>query len=369
MYSVDFDIKILTPLYMFGADQEELEIRTASFKGILRFWWRALKCCDDHVKLKAMEEKIFGGTSEEAGKSKVSISINANRMNILQDLRRDYNLKWNFNSSKRCLEGRDKGIGYLFYSMIQNNPKKGIYPKKYFKPDETFRVSLYSRKDEFALKNAVVAFWCAVNLGGFGSRSRRGAGSLDVYRVTGDTYGLDFMAKGCKNRAELIQWIIKNTKKAAQIIGPVDTKCRGYSNISSASFIISNKGYQTWYEALSDIGGIYADFRYEHKDDIQSGVFGFPIMHTNKKTVQAKLNGKDIKRRSSPLSFKVIRCGHRYYWMALRFAGDFLPRGAKLTWSNTCEEEPSYKLLDEFWGNLSNSNDGEHRFKLRGETV
>src|SRR5690606_39987213 len=68
-----------------------------------------------------------------------------------------------------------------------------------FKPDETFRVSLYSR-DEFALKNAVAAFWCAIKLGSFGSRARRGAGSLAVYRVAGDTYGFNFMTNRSEER-------------------------------------------------------------------------------------------------------------------------------------------------------------------------
>ena len=269
MYIVDFDIKILTPLYMFGATPWEPEIRSASFKGLLRFWWRALKCCDDYAKLKAMEESIFGGTSKEAGKSKVNISIDTRYMKISHNLKKDYDLKWYSDpeKNKKSLEGKDKGIGYLFYPMFLKNVKKC------FKPDETFRVSLYSR-DEFALKNAVAAFWCAINLGSFGSRARRGAGSLAVYRVAGDTYGFNFMTNDCKNKTELIQWIIKNTKRATEIIGPVDNRCIGYSNISSASFIISERNYKKWHEALSDIGERYADFKNEHRKDIQSGIFG-----------------------------------------------------------------------------------------------
>lgn len=370
MYNVDFDIKILTPLYMFGANQNWLEIRSASFKGILRFWWRALKCCDDYAKLKAIEEGIFGGVSEEAGKSKVNISIKHNDPAVSGNLKMDYNLKWYFNGNRNCLDGDNKGVGYLFYSVLRRNKKRGIYPKKYFKPGEVFRVSLYSR-DELTLQNAVAAFWCAINLGGFGARSRRGAGSLTIQKVIGDTYDLNFEAKNCKNKTELVRWIVENTNKAAQTIKLVDSECSSYSNLSSASFIISDKDYETWYEALSDIGGIYADFRHNYKNDIQSGIFGFPVWHMGGGTIKAVLNGEEIKRRSSPLLFKVIKCGKRYHWMALRFAGNFLPSGAKLVWEGSNNGSfPTFRLLDRFWDSLRDNNGGDHRFfNLRGETI
>jgi len=360
MKHVDFKIKILTPLYMFGADQNRLELRESSFKGMMRFWWRALKCCDDYTKLKNMEESIFGGTSDYSGKSKVGILITNKNVDISNQLKNDFNLKWNFDSTQRRLTGKNSGIGYLLYSMIQENPKKNIHPKSYFKPDGVFNISLYSRNDQ-ALKNAVAAFWCAIYLGGFGSRSRRGAGSLIVENIEGDTYGLDFKTMNCKGKSELIKWIKGNLNKAKGIIELAGDKSKGYSNLSTASFIISNNSYNTWYEALSEIGNIYADFRYQYRSDIRSGVFGFPIRHTDKTIV--KTNYKDIARRSSPILFKVCKCADGYYWMALRFAGDFLPKGVKLTWGQQSHDAiSSVKLLDSFWDNLKNKNSQEYRF-------
>jgi len=41
MQEIKATYKIVTPMFLGGADHEE-EIRVPSIKGALRFWWRAL---------------------------------------------------------------------------------------------------------------------------------------------------------------------------------------------------------------------------------------------------------------------------------------------------------------------------------------
>lgn len=384
MHYIDFKIKILTPLYMFGADPKWLELRESSFKGMIRFWWRAVKCCDDYQKLKKIEESLFGGVSNDGNKSKVHVLITSQKTHVSNNLEGDYSLEWDYKSNQKRTTGKHSGVNYLLYSMLQKSFKKKIYPKNYFKPGGTFNISFYSRdkgedrdKAEEALKNAVAAFWCAIYLGGFGSRSRRGAGSLAVEEVKGDTYGIDFIAENCKNREELIQWIERNIKRISEIIKPIDKNCRGYSNISNGTFIISEKGYSTWYDALAAVGNQYAEFRCNNRSYIQSGVFGLPIMHLSDSTkVEARINREFVSRRASPLTFKILQAKDGYYWMALKFAGDFLPRNAELIWykqvKKTRKKEikeikeaiTSLGFLNGFWKELKTDNGGEHKFSL-----
>lgn len=384
MYTVEFDLKLLTPLYMFGAKPNYLELRTPEFKGMIRFWWRALKCCKNVSKLKEKEEEIFGGTSLKSGKSKVKIMIKHSRIdrNIGSDLMNDYGLDWHYDGKNKSLAGKDRGIGYLFYSMIRKNEKKKIFPKKYFKPGITFKIILYSREEE-ALKNTVAAFWCAANLGGFGSRARRGAGSLTVVSVVGDTYGLDFVPKG-KNSQELAHWILENVSKVSDIIGPINIDCNDYTNIISSSFIVSKESYNTWHDALSDIGKMYMNFRNGMRNNIQNGIFGLPVVHSNKNRVIGKSDKYDkyiINRRSSPLLFKVLECNGKYHWMALKLGGSFLQEDMYLAFVKeekingrkeiTALEnaKPSYALLDKFWDEIKKNNDGDYRFNIRGENL
>jgi CRISPR/Cas system CMR-associated protein Cmr1 (group 7 of RAMP superfamily) len=58
------EAKLLTPLFMSGANQEEAEFRVASIKGALRFWWRATHAEADYKSLNAIQI-LFGFTSND----------------------------------------------------------------------------------------------------------------------------------------------------------------------------------------------------------------------------------------------------------------------------------------------------------------
>ncbi|MCG0276432.1 MAG: type III-B CRISPR module RAMP protein Cmr1 [Thermosediminibacteraceae bacterium] len=367
MYQVEFELKVVTPLYMFGAYQDRPEIRASEFKGMLRFWWRALKGNDNIAELKREEEEIFGGTSSETGKSKVSIRVIKGDVEryIGNNLKRDYQLG-----------SRDRGILYLLYSMLR---RRGGEERKYFKPPGKFKVILFAQKDEIALKNAVAAFWCAVNLGNFGARSRRGAGSLVVSGVRGSTYGLDFIPKG-KSSEELSKWILENLKKAAGIVNTAGGGCKSYSSLVNSSLIVTKESYECWWKALGALGSVYMDFRKSSENRMQRAAFGLPVVFMNKDKIigididKGKDEGK-INRRSSPLLFKIIESEGRYYWLVLRFGGKFLPEGVKLAMVSGQEsakgqgeklitEEPSFELLDAFWNKLTKDNNNEYHIDL-----
>ncbi|MCP4402916.1 MAG: type III-B CRISPR module RAMP protein Cmr1 [bacterium] len=71
MYKVPFDLETVTPLFMAGADGRTPELRTPSFKGMLRFWWRAMRADDNIQHLAEQEAKLFGGTGKDQGRSKM----------------------------------------------------------------------------------------------------------------------------------------------------------------------------------------------------------------------------------------------------------------------------------------------------------
>ncbi|SFV64374.1 CRISPR-associated RAMP Cmr1 [hydrothermal vent metagenome] len=57
---------------MRGANPNQKELRPASFKGVMRFWWRAIHGNLPLIKLKKQEDDIFGSTDK---KSSFSIKI------------------------------------------------------------------------------------------------------------------------------------------------------------------------------------------------------------------------------------------------------------------------------------------------------
>jgi CRISPR-associated protein Cmr1 len=350
MYETEFNLSTITPLYMHGTDKKNLELRPSEFKGMIRFWWRALKAYDNIQKLKEEEEKIFGGTSENSGRSNVLLKIiehNSNNSGIHPPL----SLDSHYNKKEHRLEGKDVPISYLLYTVRELSYLSS-----------SFSLSICS-KDEKAFKNALAGLWCAINLGGFGSRSRRGTGALKVEQVNGETYGLAFKPEG-ENSKEMSQWIIENTKKARILVEKTGAQCSSYSNLNKAEFIISQNSFETWEEALRDVGKTYMDFRTPRKKEIQLGNFGLPIVHrSDGSVIKAEYTGnhinrkkeKHINRRASPISFKILQSQIKFNWMALKFAGDIFPKGTKLIWSEK-EEVPQQKILDDFWNSLKAKN-------------
>lgn len=336
MQPVRIRLELITPLFMAGADGKTPELRPPSIKGMMRFWWRAVKGIDDSGKMQKEEEKVFGGTGD-VGKSKVSLKVNL----IIKPL--DIN-----EEEKGRLTGKHKGLGYLLYSV-------NLGPRKFINPGYKFELILCS-SDKKALREVVASLWCAVYLGGFGTRARRGAGNMIVSDIKGiDDILLDFSPRG-PNPDEVGSWLIKNYASAVKLISGErpENFVTNYSNLSFSRFIISNHPINSWVEALNSVGNIFEDFRFGHRNDVfDSAVFGLPVRHGNKRmTVGAKLNNNEIIRRRSSLIFKILRVEGKYYWLVLRLAGEFLPEGGVLKDSRGKTQKPDYRLIDQFWGKL-----------------
>ncbi|CAA7602817.1 CRISPR-associated protein Cmr1 [Acididesulfobacillus acetoxydans] len=75
MAILDFQYRTVSPLFLYGAGSALPELRAPSFKGMLRFWWRAVQAEDDIQELRRREGEIFGGTGTGEGRSSFSLRI------------------------------------------------------------------------------------------------------------------------------------------------------------------------------------------------------------------------------------------------------------------------------------------------------
>ncbi len=92
MEKIIFECESITPMFMYGADGKTPELRPASIKGVMRFWWRAIHGDLPLYKLKKQEDEIFGSTDK---RSSFSIKI-SNYQGIPK------NFKIEFLLSNRC---------------------------------------------------------------------------------------------------------------------------------------------------------------------------------------------------------------------------------------------------------------------------
>jgi len=141
--SMYLELETVTPLFMYGADQNHPEIRAASIKGVMRWWWRAVVAEENIKKLRTGEIEIFGSINK---KSSFFLSVD---------------IIGKFNPIK--------------YRLLPYGTKKFELPS--IPPGYKFGVEIQSDSE---LKSAYNIFKLAILLGGFGKRSRRGSGSVTL---------------------------------------------------------------------------------------------------------------------------------------------------------------------------------------------
>ncbi len=295
--------------------------------------------------MKEEEVEIFGGSGEKEGRSRIVLRVKGdNELERGRNIRKDYNLKWNYNKQGNRLDGDDAGIGYLLYSTVLGGGKY------YIKDNQKFTIEIKSQYPD-ALKQAVASFWALAYLGGIGTRARRGGGNIAIRNIKDDDNLLgeaepDFLLTG-RNCDDVAKWLTHNYNKAKSVVNKNKRTqfISEYSNLSISRFIIFNNSFKGWKEALNDIGSEFARFRADYKSDIFGTVsFGLPRKHI-------ETSNRDVNRRSSPLIFKILKVGDKYYWLVLRLSGEFLPEDTVLKGRSKLQK-PTYDRLDEFWGIL-----------------
>jgi CRISPR-associated protein Cmr1 len=152
MHRTRYTLETITPLFLRGPDGETPELRTPSFKGMLRYWWRALHP-QPVDQLRQRESQRFGSAGDQdGGRSPVRLRIPHQRLST----------------------GHYKPVP---------RPSKG-FRNEGFDPGQTFDliVTVGHRAQDFA-EEIDATIRLMILLGGLGNRSRRGFGSLRLVAV------------------------------------------------------------------------------------------------------------------------------------------------------------------------------------------
>ncbi len=66
MKMIELRCTALTPMFCYGTDQNSPEIRAASIKGMLRYWWRVFNPNKTKANLLQAESELFGDTNSKS---------------------------------------------------------------------------------------------------------------------------------------------------------------------------------------------------------------------------------------------------------------------------------------------------------------
>ncbi len=230
---IDFEVEVVTPLFMGGAEKEKAEIRGSSIKGLLRFWWRIANG-NNYKSIKEMykaESKIFGNT-DNSSNFKIKIkSINNQPKSTNLPTGKTFNVK-----------GHNLGIiDYLAFGSLRDFKN---YIKQYYPEGTKFAIS-FTFYDKNAKKEVLQAFWLLEKYGGLGAKSRNGFGCFKI--INGDEK---------LNDVKLKKEIYNNAEPKDFLIFSKEVKNFKLPNSSSNS-----KNYNSWVDALSDAGLVYRKAR------------------------------------------------------------------------------------------------------------
>lgn len=335
MKKVDFNLKIITPLFMGGASKQP-ELRTQSFNGVIRYWFRLLG------GTKELENKLFGTAGGTSQKGMVKIQIEEN------------NLK------PQKFEKRDKiwgnGIKYIGFSLDQ---------REFILQDKDFNIIFHFHPflEEDEIKAFLSSFWCSLYLGNFGSRSRRGFGSI----ISTNNPNFNEILKDFKLKFVIDEDVGQWYKKQLEYIKTV-YKWKPFENTPSVFhnlniYIVNfSENVKKWVDdvqkgrngehlikkwekgnklqELDFMGFLLATFR-KYRVKIERMIFGLPLDSNF---------GKNV-RRPSPLIFKIVQFNNKNYGLFLTFIPnsshhfDFLEK-SKIVDYNV--EQPDFTVLENF---------------------
>lgn len=262
----DVEVELVTPGFFAGPLQgaEDCNLRSATLRGLLRWWWRTLHSdALDAEDLRRLEALIWGDT-KRGGAVRIIVEAKEGVAALAYDYRDKYDLKAEF---KRANGLRDRppaqttpGLLYLSYGM--NEAKRP--PRWYVQPGARWTIRLAARPAsldkrgvvpaEAILAQAKAALWLLCQFGGAGSKGRKGFGSLQVRSDMG-TEGLD----GFKTAAKSL--------RASLVLGSGTP--REFKSPSLAAVIqqVLPTPWTNYWFALDQVGYAFQAFtqRYKHK--------------------------------------------------------------------------------------------------------
>jgi len=231
--SVTFELEVLTPMFMYGADQKEAESRPSAIKGMIRYWWRILQPDTDINELHRREQKIFGGVWFGKVRNKIARPT-ASPLTIRVTQQRFLTGKYPF------VPGAKGGKG---------KPHPTIWPTTRF--DLNLQIDGLS-SEEVKKIEAVVRL--TFLLGSFGRRARRGFGSVQERNFTPET--ADEVAQHVH---ELLGALGLHTQVQGRVVRVLDTDSKRYNRPVLLRVTVCSQ-YDAWQKLVGKVREASHDF-------------------------------------------------------------------------------------------------------------
>ena len=392
MAGIEATFKVVTPMFMSGAEQSQAELRLPSIKGALRFWWRALawgRLNGDLAEIRRQENALFGSTA--TGQAAVLMKLHPYQVET-------HELK--SNKKDRVLYDRDNVIGdgarYLGYGVMhaftsrdRHTQEVKNYEGELIRPcllaPFTFRVSMMCKlsvqeEQVTQLKEAIQLFGL---IGGLGSRARKGYGSVMLMRLehNGEVWQPPEKLDGVKQVLETFKAASSHIDQQPPPYTALSANSRfvlieGNHNESALSLLSRIGREQVFYRSWGKNGKVLQrpreeNFKEDH--DLMKNIptridypkrIAFGLPHNYGKSKHLHVTPSNHDRRSSPLFLHIHQHNQHPPIAILSFLpAVFLPEGESIILFNTPEP---FQENTTFWQPVTDFLErlkGEHQQK------
>jgi len=381
--------RVSTPMFSGGADPKIAELRLPSFKGVLRFWWRASawsRMNGDLGTVKDEEDRLFG--SAGGGQSQVSMWLAPNgRPDAVS-----HGEVLTVEPGSRKVVG--EGARYLGYGVMEafasrgKGTEAGQLTRGCLSGGFTFTVRMRLRDNRCVgtLKQALILLGL---VGGMGAKSRKGYGSLVLESIHVDGREEWRTPRSIDELAEYLRGIGQIHSRS---VLPEYTALSGLTRV-----ILAASSHRHPLDLLDLVGREMMRYRswghngrvlresseHNFKDDHdlmkklpvrishpKRIAFGLPHNYGSVKAQQVGLAGGKLDRRASPLFIHIHMCGDRPVAVLSFLPARFLPKGTRISVGGRkvgqAPEGELYQPIHDFLGRMT---DGDRRIEPFTEVV
>jgi CRISPR-associated protein Cmr1 len=353
---IEVSYKVVTPMFCGGARPTVAELRLPSFKGVLRWWWRAFawpRSGGALSKVAAAEDELFGSARRGQGRVIMRLVTPIAPTTI----KKDEVLK---------VEGKVVGEGarYLGYGVMEafarkakeNRPavEAGQLTRACLRAPFEIKLELRVRDLDEATRGSLVDALKAVGLlGGIGAKSRKGYGSLVLASMALNGKPCWSLPTSPHDLQRAIQGLIGSARNATDHPGGLPP----YTALSSRTRVVLALGngqiqpltlldrvgremmrFRSWGHN-GKVLGTDSERNFKHDHDLMRKppgqrsthprriVFGLPHNYGKQPVQQVGPADDHLDRRASPLLIHIHECGNTPVAVLSLFPAEFLPGG------------------------------------------
>lgn len=352
---IEATYRVVTPLFGAGADSSRAELRLPSFKGVLRFWWRALawsRCGGDLEKIKQQEDALFGSTG--TGQSLVLMRL------VPPSGLPTISIGTVLTGSKSNTSVVGEGARYLGYGVMKafgrmpkdGRPgnKAGQLTRACLRTPVEFTVQIRTRDlDQESLDSLTNALIAVGTLGGTGARSRKGYGSLvlrslqingadrwsapetvDELRAAIAAFYSDGMSDALPEFTALSRGarhvlLSADASESINLLDLVGRELVRFRSWGRNGQVLRNVPAERNFPKDHDLVAESANGR--HPDRVAFGLPHNYYFSSTRQSVQVKPDAKKLDRRASPLFIHIHDCGETPVAVVSFLPARFLPGG------------------------------------------